>query len=77
MYKIDKNIPIPKGIHGGGPPCKYPFDDMEVGDSFLIPCTREEKGNIQSAVNASMKRVPHMRFTTKYVTKGIRVWRIV
>ena len=83
MYKIEKNISIPKSIHGGGAPNKYPFENMEIGDSFLIPCLKKDKQRIQSAVSASMKRVPRMKFTTKYVVTGtdviitgVRVWRI-
>ena len=32
---IDKGVPTPKPT--GGAPRKYPFPDMEVGDSFTIP----------------------------------------
>ena len=32
QYKIDKNVPIPTS-HGN---LKYPFDKLEVGDSFFV-----------------------------------------
>jgi hypothetical protein len=31
-YKIEKNVPIPKGYVSR----KYPFKEMEVGDSFAV-----------------------------------------
>jgi hypothetical protein len=31
-YKIEKNVPIPKGYAR----TKYPFSKMEVGDSFVV-----------------------------------------
>jgi len=41
MIKIDKNIPLPRvrNYHSKGNPhrdVKYPFENMEVGDSFFI-----------------------------------------
>lgn len=33
---IEKNVKIPtERVQGGGMPQKYPFDKMEVGDSFV------------------------------------------
>ncbi len=31
--------PIRRGGGGGGAPTKYPFDDLEVGNSFFVPAT--------------------------------------
>ena len=33
--QIEKGIPFPRPT--GGAPRKYPFPDMEVGDSFAVP----------------------------------------
>ena len=39
-YKIDKNIPIPNNkIHWS----RFPFANMEIGDSFLVKCAQEKK----------------------------------
>lgn len=35
MFKIEKNVPITRGFRRGRP-SKYPFLDMEVGDSFAF-----------------------------------------
>lgn len=81
MYEIEKGIPIPNSIHGGGQPPKYPFEQMEIGDSFFIPCHIKDKKTVQSNVASARKVAPKMKFTTKYVDEipgqtGIRVWRI-
>lgn len=36
MFKIEKNVPVPSGS-GIGRPSKYPFNAMEVGESFSFP----------------------------------------
>ena len=69
---IDKNIPIPNGAPRGAPP-KYPFRDMEVGDSVLFP---EAQQKIVAAAHV------HGKFTgKKFKTRstedgGVRIWRI-
>lgn len=62
MIKIDKNIPIPPKR---GRPKKYPFDEMEVGDSCLV----KTKGVLS-------RRIDGKRFTTRTVKGGVRVWRV-
>ncbi len=39
-YKIDKDVPIPKKhVHWS----KFPFESMDIGDSFLTNIKTEEK----------------------------------
>lgn len=35
--KIESGVPLPRRSNSGGRPCKYPFHDLKVGDSFAIP----------------------------------------
>lgn len=79
MYKIEKNIPIanPK------PERKYPFNEMEIGDSFLIKATdskmksiRKIRNRISSACNIFTKNNPKIKFVTRRENDGIRCWRI-
>lgn len=67
MYEVESNIPVPLFRKS----CSlYPFDTMEVGDSFLA-----EEANVRSAAGQYSKR--HGRkFTTRAVEGGYRVWRI-
>ena len=65
--KIEKAIPLPaaRGV--------WPFGEMEVGDSFLVPAGREK------AAKASAWTYGHkhgIRFTVRQEKKGVRIWRI-
>lgn len=71
--KIDKNIPIPpsKLGEGGG---KYPWSEMEVGDSFLWPSEKQQKQ--ASALAVATGRRLNKRFATRKTPEGVRVWRV-
>lgn len=64
-FKIDKTIPIPPKQMGREP--KYPWKEMEVGDSFLVPNITREKINATS---------PHGKYLKRQEDGGVRVWRI-
>uniref|UniRef100_A0A6M3IIX2 Uncharacterized protein n=1 Tax=viral metagenome TaxID=1070528 RepID=A0A6M3IIX2_9ZZZZ len=76
MYKIEKGIPIPHSQHPGGPPPKYPFDEMEIGDSFLIRCEDKDRKKTQASVLSSARRVALKQFITRGNSLGVRIWRI-
>ena len=73
--KIEKGIPIP--IRTGHK--KYPWEDLEVGDSFFCP------GKKISQVNATMCPIDYRgkrKFAARTRTleddneEGVRIWRI-
>jgi hypothetical protein len=67
--QIEKGIPIPQSgsrTHAR----KYPFDEMEIGDSVLV-----EDDRVYSAVSVYSKR-NGKKYATRKVEGGIRVWRI-
>ncbi len=73
-YEIEDGVSIPKrtaGRHGS----KYPFAQMDVGQSFLI--TADVKAStIRSAVGAFCKRNPGTgKFAVRGTEDGLRVWR--
>jgi hypothetical protein len=75
MYEIEKNIPVP-------PPrsrSTYPFADMEIDDSFFVPCEPDAVRNTERRVSASAAQYGR-RHSTKYATRreedGVRVWRV-
>ena len=76
-YEIDKGIPL-KERRGGGSP-KYPFKDMEVGDSFFIKC---DGGHVNKRARAVSKagcvygKKTGTVFTIRNVDNGVRVWRV-
>jgi hypothetical protein len=42
-YQIESGIPIEKADRkGNARKSKYPFDDLEVGESFFVPATDEK-----------------------------------
>ncbi len=69
MFKIEtgKRIPPPKTTN------KYPFKEMAVGDSFLIPCKGiNEVKKAQVNVHGSARKI---RIATRKEDGGLRVWR--
>jgi len=68
---IDHDVPIPAITRMS----KYPFDDMEVGDSFTI--LPEASKNISSAIGAyCRKRSDGRKFITRSIEGGVRIWRV-
>lgn len=72
VFQIEKTIAPPSTNRGRG--WKYPFGEMEVGDSFLADQS-QNWSSIRQAANMWGKR-HGVRFTTARVDGGIRVWRV-
>jgi len=70
--KIDSGIKLMKD-EGRGRPNKYPFGEMEVGDSFPVP---EGDGfRSRCAASAYGKRYS-MKFSVRKYEGGYRCWRV-
>lgn len=71
-FKIDKGIPLPSSYAGGQG--RFPFADMQVGDSFFVT-----QVSMSRLLLAARKFRP-MRVTARTVVengvRGVRVWRI-
>lgn len=77
---IEKNVPLPPldgrnnaSLGGRGPKPKYPWDALEVGDSF----TAKERSVIRAAFSWARSR--NVRFISKQERKPpylYRVWRV-
>ena len=74
--KIEKNIAIPAKYKAK--PRKYPWRELKVGESFLIPCnTSAERSHAASGVlQAARGSVWSGKLTTRCCPEGVRVWRI-
>jgi hypothetical protein len=76
--QIDKNIPVPDKKSGAN--CKYPWREMKVGDSFLVPyrsaADANERAYQQSGIINNQKSYRPKRYTSRQQKDGIRVWRI-
>jgi hypothetical protein len=75
IMKIDKGIPLPSRGESNtrGAASKYPFRQMEVGDSFFIPSGNPKK--LQSHMYQTYRRYKPMKFATRMVEGGVRIWR--
>lgn len=75
-YKIEKNVPIPYIVrkYGG----KYPWEEMEIGDSFVIENPNlNARGYTQSYIGQPNIRYAPKRFSQHVQKdKSARVWRI-
>lgn len=78
-FEFEKDVPPPE--RGVGPNGKYPFSEMEVGDSILW--RRDPQGVSASQCKAATAaRGTGWRMGRKYVTKDagdgvhVRIWRV-
>ena len=79
-YKIEKDVPL---CRPSSKLNKYPFDQMEVGDSFLVPYAEAKSARMAAlARNAGRnKKLPkhvtvQRHFVTRTVDGGMRIWRV-
>jgi hypothetical protein len=77
MYLVESGIPIPpareKGRQG-----KYisTLREMDLGDSFLVPCADKAAARkVQISILCSVRRCP-WGVVTRIVEGGLRVWKI-
>lgn len=60
----------------------YPYNKMEVGDSFLIPCHIVDVNAWRGRFSISARRYRqknnclHKRFASRVVEGGLRIWRL-
>ena len=78
-YKIEKDVPL---CRPSSKLNKYPFDQMEVGDSFLVPYAEAKSARMAALTrNAGQyKKLPkyitvQRHFVTRTVDGGMRIWR--
>lgn len=70
MYTIEKGIPIQ-----GVPRTKYPWADMEPGDSVFFDGVTPAIGTVRQSVYKFAKATG-WPFTVRPVLGGFRVWRV-
>lgn len=86
MFEIENNIPI--ASIGSGRKRLYPFDKLNVGQSFFVPCEGEDgerrkesvRASARTAINRSKKNGEPVRFVSRTETKdgvtGLRIHRV-
>ena len=70
MYTIEKNVPIPENR---GRLSKYPFGEMELGDSFVV---EKEKMNTIRTNCSTYGKSHKKKFVVRKDGDKIRCWRI-
>ncbi len=73
--QFETNVPIPAPMHGGAQKTHYPFNQLEVGESVLFPCT--ETTARHKARKAAYQRATYLNWeiTVRSMPEGVRVWR--
>ncbi len=79
--KIEKNIPFPPSKRAAR--SKWPFEKMEINDSFAVPTNGKLKAvraRVGSAITSRRKACPKENYATRMMLDGdqivIRVWRL-
>ena len=70
--KIEKNIEAPKKT--AGRPAKYPFADMDVGDSVFIHGGHINGKEYVAASQTGLRK--GWKFSGRSVDGGLRIWRV-
>lgn len=72
---VEKNIDMPVMRVTAS---KYPYDGMEVGDSFIVKSERASMINTMCGLNKKKGLELGMKFIARRVLEegGVRVWRI-
>lgn len=58
-FEIESGVEIPKTARGGNKAAVYPFESLEVGQSFFVPATEKKPEpwkSLASTVSAAMKK---------------------
>ena len=67
--KIDKNVPLPLGHKDNA---TYPFETMEVGDSFF---STRPKSQIKARAVYWGNKLGHL-YSVRSEKEGVRCWRV-
>ena len=84
-FKIESKVPVDETAVSLGPkPTRvfYPFDQMEVGNSFSVPVIRGKTAkqiqkSLYYCVRNFQKKNPKAEFKIAIQNKEVRVWRTV
>lgn len=82
MFKIDKGVDIER-TWGKFAMENFPFNDMDVGDSFFVPRSYGDERAVRTTITRHAQKTER-KYTTHTVTeehdgervRGIRCWRI-
>ena len=75
-FTIEKNVPLVEVVRRAGG-FKYPFDEMEIGDSFVVGDTVKQASAARTYASQRRKRgKSEAWFTVRKAPDGYRCWRL-
>lgn len=78
-FSIDKDVPLQRAGTRGCPAFKYPWRQMEIGDSFLVPINLDIPGRVVNRFRQAARSYsygnPEFRIAHRRVGDDYRVWR--
>jgi hypothetical protein len=85
-FKVESDVPLAVPVRGRKP-TYFPFEQMGVGDSFLIECDTDDKKEVENwrrklvvAKKRYLLEAEHdgtpPSWKTGLVAGGLRVWRV-
>ncbi len=66
---FEKDIPIPPAV-------KYPFAELQVGESVLFKCAAADKSKARKGAYR-VAQYRHWKIVVRSLADGVRVWRLV
>lgn len=75
-FKIEDAVPVPPPIGRGRSGSKYPFDQLEIGQSFFVPDSEEQPdaaASLASTVSGATQKYASDHPTEKKTVKGKEV----
>lgn len=76
-FTVEVGVPM-TSARRGRKAVTFPFEHMDIGDSFLVPCNvaaKNELNNWRRKILLAKKAFGQGQFATGTVSDGIRVWR--
>ena len=74
MIEIEKGVPMP--APKGGPKMDVDRAAMEVGDSYFVACEDRQTMSRASVAARTWGYGNGMKFSTRQVEGGVRIWRV-
>lgn len=71
-FQIEKGVPVQAKRIGKKP--RFPFAEMEVGDSFTVPITA--RGSVSASALYWTRKTGYMFVCRTTSDKTVRVWRV-
>lgn len=74
--EVENGIPLPPRC--GGKRKKYPVEDLEIGQSFLVPMQNPQDAEMQNSIRSHINKTASrasIKISTRVVPEGLRIWR--